>query len=105
MIAENGGTRKFERVSRWNAVDYTIITRKSIHAPYTDNVDSKDDKLFLTYFKQNNHIVPVNKYVVLPSAIKLTDGSVLSRYDSETGCYLEVAKDKSKIRIYKEIME
>lgn len=103
ILLEKEGTRKFQQLSRWNAVEYTIVTRKSIHAPYTDNVNSKDDKLFLTYFRRNNHITPLYKHAILSPPIILSDGTILSRYDPETGCYLEVASDNKKVRMYKEV--
>ena len=103
IIVTKDGGRKFERISRWNIIEYTIVTRKSIHAPYTDNIGSNDDKLFLTYFKRNNHITPLYKHAVLVPPIVLSDGAILSRCDPETGCYLEVASDNKKVRMYKEV--
>ena len=104
IVEEKNGTRKFERITCWNKIDETLITRKSIHAPYADNPDSKGEKLFLTYFKLNNHITPLNKFGKLMTAVTLSDRSVISRQDTETGYFMEVNSSKDKVRLYKEIL-
>lgn len=40
IINEKNGTRKFERIGRWAALDYTIISRSSKFAKYADNYNS-----------------------------------------------------------------
>ena len=104
IIKERGGTRMFERVSRWNVVDYTIISNRNRFAQYADNAGTGTDKLTLTFFKLRNHTYPLNRFAKLVDKIQLEDLSVLSRQDTETGIfYIEVSPEKDKVRLYKEI--
>ena len=99
---EKAGNRIFERLGRWNAIDYTIITRKNINAPYAD--DNGGDKLWLTYFKPRGVVMPLNKFKNLDNKLSLEDHITLSLYDSEDGLYGEMNSDNTKIRIYKEVI-
>ena len=48
MVKELKGDRKFEKLTRWNILEDTIISSKNKNAPYADVVNGNTDKLFLT---------------------------------------------------------
>ncbi len=100
-LSQFHGTRKFQRMGRWAALEETIITRNSQFAKYSDNFDSNDPKLRITFFRQGQSHIPYKKFVNLSDNIMLEDFSVLSKVNSEEQLYLEVSKDK--IRLYKEV--
>ena len=103
-IKEQNGDRLFERVSRWNVLNYTIISDHNRFAKYADNAGNKNERLTLTYFKLRNHHYPLNQYGKLVAPIRLEDNSILSRQDVENEVYyLEVNPTKDKVRLYKEI--
>lgn len=102
MIKAKFEDRQFERLIRWNVLDYTYVTRKSTFAKYADNYNSNDIKLCLTRFRFNNNWEPLNKYQPI-TPIQLANGSVISR-KSEDGLYLEMNDTKDKVRLYKEIL-
>lgn len=105
-IKEVNGSRKFERVSRWNVLNYTIISDHNRFAKYADNAGNKNEKLTLTYFKLRNQHYPLNKYGKLVTPIQLEDHSILSRQDVEDGIfYLEINATKDKVRLYREITQ
>ena len=101
MIKAKYEDRQFERLIRWNVLDYTYVTRKSTFAQYADNYNSNDIKLCLTRFRFNNNWEPLNKYQPI-TPIQLADGSVISG-KSDDGLYLEINNTKDKVRLYKEI--
>lgn len=105
LISEMNGTRKFELLSRWNTLEYTLISRSSKFAPYSDNYNSHANKLNFTFFKVRNVIYPLNKFARFDQPILLDDFSTISRIDTETGILLEINDDKSKVRLLKEITE
>ena len=105
-VKEVNGSRKFERVSRWNVLNYTIISDHNRFAKYADNAGNKNEKLTLTYFKLRNQHYPLNKYGKLATPIQLEDHSILSRQDVEDGIfYLEINATKDKVRLYREITQ
>lgn len=103
ILKEKSGNRQFQR-GAWNLIDYTIITRKSIYAPYTDNYDSEDSKLFLTYAKSKGKIVPLNRFTKLDKPIRLDDCVILDRIDKENNIYAETDSSKEHIRFYTEVI-
>ena len=107
IVNEKDGDRKYDRISRWNVLEETIISEKSKHAPYADNFDyskgKQADKLFLTYFKLNGRVIPFNKFAILFPPITLEDRSVISRCDTESGIYLEVDAKARKVRMYRKV--
>lgn len=104
MVKELNGDRKFEKLTRWNILEDTIISSKNKNAPYADVVNGNTDKLFLTYFTLQGKVTPFNRFVTLDTPIKLHDLSTLSRYDEETHSYLEVDTKNRKIRVWREIL-
>lgn len=104
LLSEKNGTRKFEQVSRWNTLEYTIISRVSKFAAYADNYASSDGKLNFTFFKIRNTIYPLNKFAKFDQPILLDDFSSISRIDTETGLLLEINEDKSKVRLLREVV-
>ena len=104
MIKEKDGIRYFERISRWNAIDYTVVSRNNRFAEYSDNYHTKDTKLNLTCFKYSNQTYPLEKFTKLAEPIILEDRTSLYRVDPETKTYLELSGDKEKIRLYKEVI-
>ena len=97
VFKEKQGNKVFERSSRWNLLEYTIISDKSINAPYADNYGKGDKKLFLTYIKFMNTVIPLNKFKDLPEPILLEDFVTLTKYCEELGYYLEVKGERVKV--------
>lgn len=104
MVKELNGDRKFEKLTRWNILEDTIISSKNKNAPYADVVNGNTDKLFLTYFTFQGKVTPFNRFVTLDTPIMLHDLSILRRYDEETQCYLEFDIKNRKIRVWKELV-
>lgn len=101
-IKERNGSRRFVRISRWNAIDYTIISKNNRFAQYADDAGSGKDKLAFTYFKLRNHTYPLNMFGKLVKSIELEDHTKISRQNVEDNNYfLEVSPDKTKVRVYK----
>lgn len=99
---EKAGGRVFTRVSRWNLIDYTIISAKNRLAGYADNYGTGGNKLNLTYFKFNNHTYPLNYFPKLVTPIQLEDHVTLSRKSTgEDEYYLEINETRDKVRLYK----
>lgn len=105
MIKERNGVRMFEKMSRWNTLEYSIITPKNINAKYADNANSGNKNLFITYFKRDGKIYPINRFEKLDAPVMLEDLSRLVMRDTESEYWLEVDKSKDKVRVYKEIKE
>ena len=102
MVKEIDGTRYFEQISQWRALDYTIVAKRNRFAQYADNPGA--DRLFLTYFRiDNKNIFPFNKFIELDQPIILADGTKLVRRDPETNEYLEFDKAQDRIRLYREV--
>ena len=102
VLRERNGTRQFEKLSRWNTLDYTLISRNSIFAKYSDDPNSKGAKLCLTRFIFQNNWQPLNRYHKVDKPIMLSDLTVLSRQDSDNpDIWLEMGEDK--IRVYREV--
>lgn len=108
IFKDKSGKRQFERISRWNILEDTIISPKSSNAPYADNYDASTvqqaDRLFLTYFKRDGRVVAFNKYCTLWPGLELEDHSVLSKYDKDSQTYLEVDMKARKVRMYREVI-
>lgn len=97
VFKEKHGDKAYNRSGRWNVLEYTVISDKSVNAPYADNYGKGDKKLFLTYIKYMNKIIPINKFKDLPEPIELDDFVTLSKYSEELGYYLEVKGEKVKV--------
>ena len=105
FIKERKGNRTFERISRWNLLDSTIIADRNRFAKYADNAGNKGEKLVLTYFRLRSHTYPLNMFGKLVDVIELEDHSIISRQNVENNIYyLEISPDKNKVRLYKEII-
>lgn len=105
IINEKNGTRKFERIGRWTALDYTIISRSSKFAKYADNYNSDHIKLNITGFKHYNEYKPLNKFKLVEEPIDLDDFSRIVMKDTEDNLWLEVSPDREKVRLYREVLE
>lgn len=103
MIKERNGNRKFEKMSRWNALEFTIITPKSVNAKYADNAGSGNKNLFITYFKRDNKIFPLRRFEKLEKPIILEDFSRIVMKDTESDYWLEIDETKDKVRVYREV--
>ena len=103
LLNEKNGDRKFERLSRWNTLDYTLISRNNQFAAYADNYNSSDAKLNLTCFHVGTTLYPLRRFGKLDKPVSLDELSTISRYDPVTGFYLEINSDKSKVRLYREV--
>lgn len=104
MLTERNGTRKFEKISRWNTIKYTTITDKSTYKQYAEPSSSTGAKLWLNYFSIRDQWYPLRKFQKLDTPVMLSDLTRLSMHDPESGLWLEVDEDKEKIRVYKEII-
>ena len=100
IVKERNGNRVFEKITRWNVLEDTIVSPKNRFAAYADNADSGNNKLFLTAFTVRGKILPFNRFKKLETPILLEDMSNLVRYDEETGYYMEVNNEDRKIRIW-----
>ena len=105
IVSEKNGTRKFERIGRWTALDYTIISRSSKFAKYADNYNSDDIKLNITGFKHYNEYRPFNRFKPITEPVKLSDLCKIVMKDEEDNLWLEVSPDREKVRLYKEVVE
>lgn len=101
-FTERNGTRNFTKISQWNALDHTTISRKHRFAQYADNYSSKDQTLNITVFKVGTIIYPLGRFGKLSGNIMLDNFTVISRYDPETKIYLALNEDRTKVRLYKE---
>ena len=104
MLTERNGVRKFEKISRWNTIAYTTITRKSVYAPYAEPTSTEGEKLWFNYFILKEQTYPMRRFEKLEKPVMLSDLTRLSMHDPESGLWLEVDEDKEKIRVYKEII-
>jgi len=105
MIKERNGNRQFEKMSRWNSLEFTIITPNSVNAKYADNAGSGNKNLFITYFKRDGKIYPLNRFEKLEKPLMLEDLSRLVMRDTESNYWLEMDSKKDRVRVYKEIKE
>ena len=103
MIQERSGSRYFEKRSRWNVIDYTVISSNNINAKYGDKVGSDTNRLFLTYFKFGEKVYPLNRFKKLDTPVMLEDLTRLTLKDSESNYWLEMNETKDKVRVYEEI--
>ena len=103
VIKERNGLRRFERVSRWNAIDYTIISDRNKLAQYADNYGT-GEKLTLTFFKWSGHTYPLGMFGKLVESIMLDDFTQLTR-QSVVDCdyFLEINPTKDKVRLYRKV--
>ena len=103
MLFERNGSRQFEKLSRWNKVIYTTISRKSIYAPYAEPDSNGGAKLWFNYFIVKEQTYPLRKFQKLDTPVILNDLTRLSMHDAETGMWLEVDEKNEKVRLYQEI--
>ena len=103
MVKERNGKRQFEKMSRWNSLEDSIITPNNANAKYADKIGSGNKSLFITYFKRDGKIFPINRFEKLDTPVMLEDLSRLTMRDTESNYWLEINEDKSKIRVYKEV--
>ena len=60
LIKERNGNRVFERICRWNIIDYTIISKNNRFVKYADSFENTE-KYPLTYFKlRQSYFLEVN---------------------------------------------
>lgn len=105
IIGERFGDRKFERLSRWNLIDYTLISRNNRLAQFADNYGDKNaSKLNLTCFKFGAKVYALKQFSKFDDPIILSDHSSISRIDSTNNMMLEVNSDKTKVRLYREVL-
>lgn len=97
---ERNGNRVFEKITRWNILEDTIVSPKNKFSAYADNANSNNNKLFLTICTIRGKVIPFNRFEPLETPILLEDMSNLVRYDKETGYYMEVNKENRKIRVW-----
>ena len=102
-VKAKNASRKFERISRWNSLEYTLVSRNNNYAQYADNFHSNDKKLNLTCFRLGTHHYPLNMFGKLSAPIALEDLGTISRVSPELGLFLELNSDKTKVRIYREV--
>ena len=106
IIKEKKGVLAFTRISRWNNLEYTLVSSRSTMAEYADNYGSGDKKLNLTIFKFRNHTYPLNRFAKLVDPITLEDGSVITRrYTTNKDYYAEISEDKTQIRLYRRFLD
>ena len=105
LLRDRNSNRKFERNTRWNAIMYTIVSRKNENAAYADNYNTDDKKLFLTYIRCFSKNIPIGRFIRLDNPIVLDDFSKLVAYDETTQYYLELDEKNEKARIYWEVKE
>jgi len=103
MIKTVDGSHYFEPLCKWKVLDYTIVARHNRFAPYSDNYDTDADKLFLTFFRINNNMVPFKRFELLENPMILENRVRLTRKDPETNYFLEYDKQNEKVRLYREV--
>lgn len=101
MLTERNGTRKFEKISRWNTIKYTTITDKSTYKQYAEPSSSTGAKLWLNYFSIRDQWYPLRKFQKLDTPVMLSDLTRLSMRDGDL--WLEVDEQNEKVRVYQEI--
>ena len=104
ILSERKGDRRFERLGRWNTLEYTVISRENRFAQYADNYNSDNVKLNITTFKHNNEVYPFSRFKRV-MAIDLDDFSRIVMKDDEDNLWLEVSPDREKVRLYREVLE
>lgn len=103
MIKERKGSRCFEKMSRWNSLEFDTISKRSSLAKYADASNSDSARLFITYFERDGKKYPINRFEKLNPPVMLEDLTRLSLRDTESDYWLEINQDKDKVRVYKEI--
>lgn len=104
MLQERNGTRKFEKLSRWNSIAYTTITDKSVFAPYAESGSNGGAKLWLNYFVVKGQTYPMGRFKKVDTPVMLDDLTQLVKHDAENALWLEVDEVNEKVRLYKEIV-
>ena len=105
MVRERNGNRSFEKMSRWNSLEYSFVSPRNINAKYADNPNSGAKQLAITFFRRNGKVFPLKRFEKLDKPIILEDFSVLTMKDTGSDYWLEVDKNADKIRVYEEIKE
>ena len=105
MVKERNGRRSFEKMSRWNSLEYSLVSPRNVNAKYADNPNSGCRQLSITFFRRNGKIYPLKRFKQLDKPIVLEDFSVITMKDTESDYWLEIDKDADKIRVYEEIKE
>lgn len=103
MVKERNGSRVFEKMSRWNSLEDSIITPNNANAKYADNAGSGNKNLFITYFKRDGKIFPINRFKKLDAPIMLEDLSRITMKDTESDYWIEINETKDKVRVYREV--
>ena len=75
-LTEKNGNRRFERVSRWNVLTDTIISKHNRMAAYADDTDKGKDKLWITCFTYSGKTLPIRRYAMISPMITLSDRSI-----------------------------
>jgi len=102
-IKERNGSRVFEKMSRWNTLEYSTISTKSTLAKWADPDSASGARLFITYFIRDDKKFPINRFEKLDPPVMLEDLTRLSLKDTESDYWLEINETKDKIRVFKEI--
>ena len=103
VVKEHNGVREFNRASRWNSLEETIITPKNANAPYADNTGGDKKRLFITYVSRRDKLYPLRRFEPLDQPVILEDFAKLTLKDPVSGYFLEFNEDKSKARLYLEV--
>ena len=104
ILSERKGDRKFERVAQWTNIEYTLVSKNHRFAQFADNYGIRDDKLQITLVGRGQFKSPLRKYNLLPQPIILEDFTSLCKVDFEDNIFLEIDKEKDRVRMYKEIV-
>ena len=105
LLKEKNSSRVFESTSRWNEIQYTVISANNENAKYADNYGKGDKKLFLTYIRFMTKVVPIKKFSKLSDPIKLEGGVVLTQVNEDGTYFLEEDKKNDRVRVYWEVKE
>lgn len=103
MVRERNGARFFEKMSRWNSLEYSLISPRNVNAKYADNHENGCKQLPITYFRRGGKMYPLKRFRKLDKPIVLEDFSVISMKDTGSDFWLEVDEKADKIRVYQEI--
>ena len=103
MLLERNGSRQFEKISRWNKMIFTTISRKSIYAPFAEPNSNGGAKLWFNYFIAKDQTFPLRKFKKLDTPVMLNDLTRLTMCDPDAGLWLEVDEENEKVRLYQEI--
>lgn len=103
IVKERNGSRMFQKMSRWNTLEYSTISDKSSLAKWADPDSSGGARLFITYFTRDDKKYPITRFEKLNPPVMLENLSRLTLKDTESDYWLEVNEGKDKIRVYKEV--